>query len=96
MTLTVALGLPYLTNQYDSIFGGDQGLPTPPPTGPSDINPEQWLAWIQLLCALVVLVLLGNLLRSRFGRSFRAVRDDEIAASLAGINVPGPRSSPSW
>ncbi|HXQ18527.1 MAG TPA: branched-chain amino acid ABC transporter permease [Acidimicrobiales bacterium] len=88
MTLTVALGLPYVTNQYNSIFGGDQGLTTPPPTGPSDINPEQWLAWIQLLCALIVLVLLGNLLRSRFGRSFRAVRDDEIAASLAGINVP--------
>jgi branched-chain amino acid transport system permease protein len=87
MTLTVAVGLPYLTNQYESIFGGDQGLPTPPPTGPSNVNPEQWLAWIQLLCALIVLVLLGNLLRSRFGRSFRAVRDDEIAASLAGINV---------
>jgi branched-chain amino acid transport system permease protein len=87
MTLMVALGLPYITNQYNSIFGGDQGLQTPPPTGPSDINPEQWLAWIQLLCALIVLVLLGNLLRSRFGRSFRAVRDDEIAAALAGINV---------
>jgi branched-chain amino acid transport system permease protein len=87
MTLMVALGLPYVTNQYNSIFGGDQGLQTPAPTGPSDINPEQWLAWIQLLAALVVLVLLGNLLRSRFGRSFRAVRDDEIAASLAGINV---------
>ena len=34
-----------------------------------------------------MLVLLANLLRSRFGRSFRTVRDDEIAASLAGINV---------
>lgn len=87
MTLMVALGLPYITNQYNSIFGGDQGLQTPPPSGPADINPQQWLAWIQLLCALVVLVLLGNLLKSRFGRSFRAVRDDEIAASLAGINV---------
>jgi branched-chain amino acid transport system permease protein len=87
MTLMVALGLPYVTNQYDSIFGGDQGLNTPAPVGPSDINPQQWLAWIQLLCALVVLVLLANLIKSRFGRSFRAVRDDEIAASLAGINV---------
>jgi len=87
MTLMVALGLPYLTNQYDSFFGGDQGLTTPQPTGPASINPEQWLAWIQLACALIVLILLGNLLRSRFGRSFRAVRDDEIAASLAGIHV---------
>ena len=30
---------------------------------------------------------MANLIRSRFGRSFRAVRDDEIAASLAGIHV---------
>ena len=87
MTLMVALGLPYLTNQYNTVFGGDQGLTTPPPTGPASVNPEQWLAWIQILGALIVLVLLGNLVRSRFGRSFRAVRDDEIAASLAGIHV---------
>ena len=32
-------------------------------------------------------MLLANLLASRFGRSFRAVRDDEIAASVAGIHV---------
>jgi len=87
MTLMVALGLPYITNQYNSIFGGDQGLNTPPPTGPASVNPTEWLTWIQLLGALIVLVLLGNLVRSRFGRSFRAVRDDEIAASLTGIHV---------
>jgi branched-chain amino acid transport system permease protein len=31
--------------------------------------------------------LLANLVRSRYGREFKAVRDDEIAASLAGIPV---------
>ena len=39
------------------------------------------------LAALIVMVLVANLLWSRYGRSFRAVRDDEIAASLAGIHV---------
>jgi len=87
MTLMVALGLPYLTNQYNSFFGGDQGLNTPAPNGPASVNPTEWLTWIQLAGAVIVLVLLGNLMRSRFGRSFRAVRDDEIAASLAGIHV---------
>ena len=33
------------------------------------------------------MVLLANLLWSRYGRAFRAVRDDEIAASLAGIHI---------
>lgn len=33
------------------------------------------------------MLLLANLVRSRFGRSVRAVRDDEVAARLAGIHV---------
>ena len=33
------------------------------------------------------MLLLANLVRSRFGRSFRAVRDDEVAAQLSGIHV---------
>ena len=41
--------------------------------------------------ALVVLVLLANLGRSRIGRNWRAVRDDEVAAALAGINVAQAR-----
>jgi branched-chain amino acid transport system permease protein len=57
------------------------------PSAPGTTNPEEWLAWIQIIGALITVVLLANLLRSRFGRSFRAVRDDEIAASLAGIHV---------
>jgi branched-chain amino acid transport system permease protein len=87
MTLIFALALPFLSDQYSSVFGGDQGLPTIPPSPPGSIDPERWLAWIQLLGALIVLVLLANLLSSRFGRAFRAVRDDEVAASLAGVHV---------
>ena len=88
MTLLLALALPPIADKWSTTFGGDQGLTTTVPDrrrGPS--IPKQWLAWIQILGALITLVLLANLLRSRFGRSFRAVRDDEIAASLAGIHV---------
>ena len=87
MTLILALGIPQLADKYSSVFGGDQGLTTLPPTPPGTIDPQRWLSWIQIFGALVVMVLLANLLRSRFGRSMRAVRDNEIAASLAGINV---------
>src|SRR5262249_17100689 len=38
-------------------------------------------------CALVSLVLLANLARSRLGGEWRAARDDEVAAALAGIRV---------
>ncbi len=87
MTLLFALALPFLSDKYSNFFGGDQGLTVPPPSAPGSIDPQKWLTWIQLFCALVVMVLLANLLSSRFGRSFRAVRDDEVAASLAGVHV---------
>jgi branched-chain amino acid transport system permease protein len=32
-------------------------------------------------------VLLANLLRTRYGRDFRAIREDEVAAALHGIRV---------
>lgn len=87
MTLLLALALPPIADKWSTTFGGDQGLSMTVPSPPGTINPEEWLAWIQIIGALVTLVLLANLLRSRYGRSFRAVRDDEIAASLAGIHV---------
>src|SRR5580700_1198135 len=87
MTLLLALALPPIADKWSTTFGGDQGLTTTVPSAPGTTNPEEWLAWIQIIGALITVVLLANLLRSRFGRSFRAVRDDEIAASLAGIHV---------
>jgi branched-chain amino acid transport system permease protein len=91
VTLALALALPDLTVKYSSVFGGDQGIAVNPPTPPSGVDPERWLAWITILGTLVALVILANLLRGRLGRSMRAVRDDEIAASLCGIHAARTR-----
>jgi len=87
LTLLLALALPPIADKWSNTFGGDQGLTTTVPTAPGSLNPEEWLCWIQVLGALVTVVLLANLLQSRFGRSFRAVRDNEVAAALAGVHV---------
>ncbi len=87
LTLLLALALPPIADKWSSTFGGDQGLTTTVPTSPGGVNPEVWLAWIELAGALITLVLLANLLSSRFGRAFRSVRDDEVAASLSGVHV---------
>ncbi|HEX3841290.1 MAG TPA: branched-chain amino acid ABC transporter permease [Acidimicrobiales bacterium] len=87
MTLILALALPQIADKYSTFFGGDQGLTVTPPTAPGTIDPQRWLTWIEVAGTIIVLILLANLTRSRFGRSFRAVRDDEIAASLSGIHV---------
>lgn len=87
MTLILALGLPQLGDKYPTVFGGNEGLHPNQPVPPGSVNPDRWLAWIEVAGALIVMILLANLVRSHFGRSMRAVRDGEIAASLAGIHV---------
>jgi branched-chain amino acid transport system permease protein len=90
-TLAFAIGLPALADKYPSTFGGENGLIINPPTPPSGLGAnfplERWEAWIAGAGALVVVFLMRNITRSGVGRSFRAVRDDEIAASLCGLHV---------
>lgn len=90
-TLALAVGLPGLASKYDGVFGGNNGLTfdtgTPPAALGLDFPLERWQAWLCCLAALVTAVLLANLNRGRYGRNFRAVRDDEVAAALAGIHV---------
>jgi branched-chain amino acid transport system permease protein len=91
MTLALAVGLPAIPVEFAGVFGGEQGLNVNPPVPPAGIDPQRWLTWIVLVAVLVMLVLLGNLVRSRFGRAFRAVRDDEVAAAISGIAVAHTR-----
>ncbi|HEV2452450.1 MAG TPA: branched-chain amino acid ABC transporter permease [Streptosporangiaceae bacterium] len=90
VTLMLAVALPALAFRYPGVFGGDQGLSvninTPAFLG-STFPLTRWQAWVASAAALITLVLLANLARSRVGRSWRAVRDNEIAAALSGLNV---------
>jgi branched-chain amino acid transport system permease protein len=90
-TLTLAVALPQVATRYKNIFGGESGLTVTPSSPPdwlgADFPPERWLAWIALAAAVLTMFLLANLLRGAPGRAFRAVRDNEAAAALAGIDV---------
>jgi branched-chain amino acid transport system permease protein len=93
-TLMLGVALPSIAYVYQSVFGGDQGLNvvfTTPAFLGVNFPLTRWQAWVSTLVALVVLVLLANLDRSRIGRNWRAVRDDEVAAALDGINVAAAR-----
>ena len=43
--------------------------------------------WVALLVTIVCIVLMFMFIRSKYGRAIRAIRNDEIAASAAGINT---------
>ncbi len=98
-TLALAVGLPGLAIYFEDLFGGEQGLGVSPPrpsaaaediafffTG-NDLSSSKYTAYLGWALALIVLLLLANMVRSRYGRVWRAVRDDEVAAELAGINL---------
>lgn len=90
-TLMLAVAIPAgVADKYAGVFGGDQGLSvtvTTPAFLGFSFPPTRWLAWLTCAAALIALVALANLTRGRVGRSWRALRDDEIAASLSGLNV---------
>lgn len=87
LTLAVAVVVPSITSTFDGTFNSDQGLSVALDPPPGYIPVERWQAWLCWAGALITLLLLANLIRGRFGRNLRAVRDDEAAARLAGISV---------
>jgi branched-chain amino acid transport system permease protein len=51
------------------------------------MDQRQWLYYVSMLSAIIMVVLSWNLIRSRIGRAFVALRDSEIAAQHMGVNV---------
>ncbi|MGY1709433.1 branched-chain amino acid ABC transporter permease [Geodermatophilus sp. SYSU D00758] len=98
-TLALAVGLPGLALYFREWLGGEQGLRVRAPRAPEAFdsfigflsgNPAsntKWLAYLGAICLLITFFLLANLARSRVGRTWRAVRDQEVAAELAGIDL---------
>jgi len=89
-TLSLAVALPQVPTHFASLFGGNQGISVPPAAPPdalTSVTPEQWFAWICILAAVITFFLLANLVSSTTGRRLQMVRDNEVAARLAGVNV---------
>ncbi|MET0136536.1 MAG: branched-chain amino acid ABC transporter permease [Kibdelosporangium sp.] len=88
-TLALAVGLPAVTQRFPEFLGGSNGLAFTVNSRPVGlaVPQTQWQAWVVWTTALLILVLLANVVRGRFGRMLRAVRDDEVSAALAGIHI---------
>ncbi|MCX2713883.1 branched-chain amino acid ABC transporter permease [Mycolicibacterium sp. J2] len=52
-----------------------------------DANYGTWWFWLGLVLIVIVLLLVGNLERSRVGRAWVAIREDEDAAEVMGVNT---------
>lgn len=71
-----------------ALFGGREGLHAPDLViGPWAVDTD--LQFYYLLIGITVLLLLGmrNLIKTRVGRAFIAIRDADIAAQTMGVNI---------
>ncbi len=89
-TLALAVGVPALANQFD-FLGGEQGIfldvGFPPERLGPDFSRDKWFFWISSFLALVSIFIVSNILKSRFGRTWKAIRMNALASELAGIPV---------
>ena len=67
-------------NTSDESFGGTRGLDTPR-------FDKQYLFIFGFIMVLFTIFVVQNFIRSKHGRAFTAIRDNEIAARACGVNV---------
>ena len=91
-TLALAMSTPQILYKYEGLTHGSQGInvQSPPPPAVLDgvLNETQWLYFLALAIAIIMTIVAWNIVHSRMGRAFVAIRDSEIAAQAMGISVP--------
>ena len=81
----------FILTQYVSQIGGrGQAFSLPPGTikiGPWVIDTELSIYLVMVVLLSLMIIVLANLLRSKPGRAWVAIRDNDIAAEALGINI---------
>jgi branched-chain amino acid transport system permease protein len=78
----------WLVTNWRWLTGGTEALVVPAPMlWDLRLNTDFRFYWIILLAAVFTAVFTANLFRSRVGRAFVAIRDQDIAAEVIGVNV---------
>ena len=89
-TLALHFVVVYLGGEYETRRGFSTGIVIDPPKiGTLSITDGRAWYFILLAGAAVTLLLSANLLRSRTGRAWRAIRAHETVAEALGINIAG-------
>ncbi|MBW1841251.1 MAG: branched-chain amino acid ABC transporter permease [Deltaproteobacteria bacterium] len=80
----------FITGYVSQIGGRGQAFSLPPGTikvGPWVIDSDLKVYFMMLILVIVCIICMVNLLRSRVGRAWVAIRDNDISAGVMGINV---------
>ena len=74
---------------WESLTRGPMGVTNIPPLaiGKVELDTPQAAYWASLAVLVVLALLQSRLLRSHLGRTFRAIRDDDVAARAYGVSL---------
>jgi branched-chain amino acid transport system permease protein len=91
-TLAAQIIIPWLTRHtFKDYLGGSEGIirATVPQIGDYVFNEPARYIHITLVVLLITTFIAANISRSRLGRAFVAIRDNDLAAELLGVNLFG-------
>src|SRR5499426_3332476 len=88
-TLAGQLIIEWTINHVTFISGGVQAsIEVPRPRlGPIVLSSQRQMYWFLLFFVILAVIATLNIVRSRLGRAFIAIRDQDIAAEIIGINI---------
>jgi len=87
-TFSLAVATPSFLKHYKSITGGFGGMSLQPVTVPAGIplDPQRWLYYAAWAVAGLAFLVSALIVRGKFGRALRALRDNPVAAVSFGVN----------
>ncbi len=89
VTLVLGAAITPILVKFDDVTGGNLGLMVDPPPRPrvlEGLSQDEWLAYLCLFTAALMTVVAWNLVHSRWGRAWIAIRDSELGAQAMGIS----------
>lgn len=94
--ITLAFGevVEMVVLNWNSVTNGPLGvrnIPRPQLFGWTLTTANGGFYWLMLVMVTLTIVICENVIRSKFGRAVRAVKDDELAAKLMGVNTAAYR-----
>jgi branched-chain amino acid transport system permease protein len=87
-TLAAHFVIEFAVVHWESVTGGVNGMSVPAPKlGPLELEDDREVFWLALPVAAFLLLFAKNLFRTRVGKAFVAIRDQDISAEVMGVNV---------
>ena len=87
-TLAAHFVIEFTITHWESVTGGVNGISVPAAKlGPLELGSDRKLFWLVLATTTLLLFFAKNLFRTKVGKAFVAIRDQDISSEVMGVNV---------